>query len=116
MGSERNVRYETRDALPDFDFDSEIHPAKIRWRGSEVEVKARLVPRYFWTTASIDVYLDAQCILRTGGVMKLTGSSRAEFDQDGSRHSVELSWETAGSASCDPGRARATSHFQRCGR
>jgi hypothetical protein len=93
MASERNVSYATRDALPDFDFDNEILPAKIRWRGSTVEVKARLVPRYFWTTASIDVYLDGQCILQTGGQQKVTGSSWADFDHGGSKHSVELSWE-----------------------
>jgi hypothetical protein len=60
-----------------------------------IEVKARIVPRYCWTTASIDVFLDGRCILRTGGQMKVTGSSCAEFDHDGSTHSVELSWGKA---------------------
>jgi hypothetical protein len=87
------MRDATPTAHPDFEFDDEILPAKIRWRGSNVEVKARLVPRYFWTTASIDVFLDGRCILQTGGQMKVTGSSSAEFDHEGSRNVVELSWE-----------------------
>ena len=86
------MRYAQLDAQSGFDFGDEILPAKLRWHGSEVEVKARIVPRYGWTTASIDVFLDGQCILQTGGQMKVTGSSSAEFDHEGSRHFVELSW------------------------
>jgi hypothetical protein len=93
MAMELAMRYSTWDAHPGFEFDDEIPQAKIRWHGSVVEVKARLVPRYAWTTASIDVFLDGRCVLRTGGVMKVAGSSRAEFDHDGSRNVVELSWE-----------------------
>ena len=89
------MRYATWDAQPDFEFGDEILPAKVRWHGSEVQVKARLVPRYGWTTASIDVFLDGRCILRTGGQKKVTGSSWAVFDHDGSRHFVELSWGMA---------------------
>ena len=89
------MRYATWDAQPDFEFGDEILPAKIRWHGSEVLVKARLVPRYGWTTASIDVFLDGRCIVRTGGQTKVTGSSWAVFDHDGSRHFVELSWGMA---------------------
>jgi hypothetical protein len=83
------------DAQPGFEFGDEIGPAKLRWHGSEVEVKARIVPRYGWTTASIDVFLDGKCILRTGGQMEVTGSSSAVFDHDGSRHFAELSWGMA---------------------
>jgi hypothetical protein len=86
------MRYAACDAQPGFEFGDEIPPAKIRWHGSEVEVKARIVPRYGWTTASIDVFLDGKCILRTGGQLKVTGSSGAVFDHEGSRHFVELSW------------------------
>jgi hypothetical protein len=86
------MRYAAWDAQPGFEFGDEILPAKIRWHGSEVLVKARIVPRYGWTTASIDVFLDGKCILRTGGQPKVTGSSWAVFDHDGSRHFAELSW------------------------
>jgi hypothetical protein len=82
-----------RDDLRDFDLDGGLTGPKIRWHGGTVEVTARLVPRYLWTTASIDVFLDGRCILRTGGQMKMTGSSSAEFRHDGAVHTVELSWD-----------------------
>lgn len=70
-------------------------PEAIQWHGSIVEVTARLIPRFLWTTASIDVFLDGSCILRTGGQLKITGSSSAEFYHGGSVHHVELSWGQA---------------------
>jgi hypothetical protein len=85
--------YTTWDADPDFEWDDEIPHAKLQWHGSTIEVKARLVPRYLFSTASIDVFLDGQCILRTGGQMKATGSSWSEFEHGGSTHVVELSWD-----------------------
>ncbi len=84
-----------RDDPQDFDLDDTVPTAKTRWHGSRVEVTARLVPRYLWTTASIDVYLDGLCILRTGGQMKIIGSSSAEFHHDGSAHPVDLCWGVA---------------------
>ena len=89
------MRYSEWDAHPDFEFGVGIPDAKIRWHECPVEVKARLVPRYFWTTASIDVFLDGRCIVQTGGQRKITGSSSAEFDHDGTTHVVELSWGKA---------------------
>ena len=67
-----------------------------RWQGRVVEVKARLVPRFLWNTASIDVFLDGQCILRTGGKLNLTGSHSATFDHSGSTHTAEVSWGFSG--------------------
>ncbi len=64
----------------------------IQWQGSRVDVQARLISRFLWTTASIDVFLDGQCILRTGGQMKCTGSHSATFTHSGATHSAELSW------------------------
>jgi hypothetical protein len=43
-------------------------------------------------TASIDVFLDGRCILRTGGQAKLTGSHSASFSDGGSEHRADLSW------------------------
>ncbi len=84
------------DRLPndprDLDFDDAVPATKTYWHGSAVVVTARLVPRYLWLTASIDVFLDGRCILRTGGQMKSVGPSSAEFDHDGRSHTVELSW------------------------
>jgi hypothetical protein len=65
-----------------------------RWRDIDVEVRARVVPRYFWTTASIDVYLDGQCLIRTGGAWKLKGTQQAEFTRKGQTRVVELSWRS----------------------
>jgi hypothetical protein len=62
------------------------------WRDKEVRVQAKLVPRFLWTTASIDVFLGDACILRTGGQLKLRGSYRASFYNGGSEHQADLSW------------------------
>jgi hypothetical protein len=83
------------DGLADPDFNDDIGQPKLLWEGSAVEVRARVVPRYFWTTASIDVFLDGRCILRTGGQMKAVGSSKEEFLHRGDAHTAELSWEQA---------------------
>jgi hypothetical protein len=66
------------------------------WRGRSVEVTARLIPRYLWTTASIDVYIDSECVLRTGGQMKSVGTATDEFYASGSIHTVELTWGRPG--------------------
>ena len=64
----------------------------VTWQGSKVDVEARLIPRFLWTTASIDVFLDGECILRTGGQLKATGSQVVSFAHAGSVHAAELSW------------------------
>jgi hypothetical protein len=64
----------------------------IKWQDTPIDVQARLIPRFLWTTASIDVFLAGQCILRTGGQMKAIGSHSATFTHSGSTHTAELSW------------------------
>jgi hypothetical protein len=66
--------------------------AGISWQGKTVQVRARYVPRFLWTTASIDVFLDARCVFRTGGKLKVTGSHSASFGDGGSEHLMELTW------------------------
>ena len=66
-----------------------------KWHGHNVEVTARLIPRCLWTTASIDVYIDSDCVLRTGGQMKTTGVSTAQFYDSGSTHDIALEWGRA---------------------
>lgn len=66
--------------------------AMISWRGKTVRVQAGYVPRFLWTTASIDVFWGDQCILRTGGQLKITGSHSTSFSDGGSEHQIELSW------------------------
>jgi hypothetical protein len=68
----------------------------IKWQNSAVDVQARLIPRFLWSTASIDVSLDGQRILSTGGQMKFTGSHSTTFTHSGSMHTAELSWGTSG--------------------
>jgi hypothetical protein len=83
------------DPLIDPSFNDDVGQPKLLWEGSTVEVRARVVPRYLWTTASIDVFLDGRCILKTGGQMKAVGSSTAEFHHGGAAHWAELSWGQA---------------------
>jgi hypothetical protein len=64
----------------------------ITWQDRAVRVQARLIPRFLWTTASIDVFLDDECILRTGGQLKPTGAHSAEFGYKGVVHRAELTW------------------------
>jgi len=68
----------------------------IEWQGSKVEVRARLVPRYFWNTASIDVSLDGQQIMRTGGQLKLKGACSTSFTHANRTHIAVLSWGCSG--------------------
>ena len=68
----------------------------IKWQGSAVDVQARLVPRFCWLTASIDVFLNDLCILRTVGSFKFTGSSSSTFTHSGSTHTAELTWGISG--------------------
>jgi hypothetical protein len=67
----------------------------VKWHGNTVHVEARQVPRYLLTTTSIDVYLDGQCILQTGGRLNPTGSCVTTFNHGGSAHEAELSWGMA---------------------
>lgn len=64
----------------------------FHWHGSLLDVQARLVSRFLWMTATIDVYLDGSPILRTGGEFKISGSCHSEFVHDGLSHTCELSW------------------------
>jgi len=68
----------------------------VTWKDSRVDVQAWLVPRFIWMTASIDVYLGEQCILRTGGQLKSTGSQSTTFSYAGSTHTAELKWGASG--------------------
>jgi hypothetical protein len=64
----------------------------VTWHGSTVHVQSRQVPKYLWTTASIDVYLNDECVLQTGGKLNPTGSCSATFNHEGATHTVDLSW------------------------
>lgn len=48
-----------------------------------------------WTTASIDVSVNGKTVLRSGGVMKITGGTATTFEYAGMTHKVALSWGKA---------------------
>ena len=64
----------------------------ISWQNKSVRVEARTVPRFMWTTASIDVYLGEECVLRTGGKVDFKGTYSTSFNFDGSEHRADLTW------------------------
>jgi hypothetical protein len=64
----------------------------ISWQNKLVRVEARPVLRFMWTTVSIDVYLDDQCILRTGGKYERNGTYSTSFSFGGSEHRAEVTW------------------------
>jgi hypothetical protein len=70
-------------------------PGRLDWANRDVKVIARAIPRYFWLTVSIDVYLEQVCILRTGGQLKRIGTQRNAFIYNQEPHEVELSWTPA---------------------
>jgi hypothetical protein len=63
-----------------------------QWNGHRIDVRAVLVPKFLWSTASIDVYLDNVRILRTGGKLKATGLVETAFTDDNGTHQVSLTW------------------------
>jgi hypothetical protein len=62
------------------------------WNGSKLTVTSTLLPRAMWFTASIDVFLDGNCVLRTGGRLETTGTQTAQFVHSGKNHEVSLTW------------------------
>ena len=62
------------------------------WQGSTVEVRACLIAKYLWTTATIDVLLDDRYILRTGGKLKIVGAVKSEFAHNGTTYQATVSW------------------------
>ena len=64
----------------------------VTWRGCLVDVQARLIARYLWHTASLEVILDGRTILQTGGQLKASGSCSTTFMHASTTHTAELSW------------------------
>jgi hypothetical protein len=65
---------------------------QANWKESKLTVTSVLLPKLLWQTASIDVFLDEKCVLRTGGQLKLTGSHSGHFDHAEESHEVTLTW------------------------
>ena len=62
------------------------------WNGASVQVTSRIISRYAWTTATIDVSINGNTVLRTGGVMKISGDSTATFEHERTPHKAVLRW------------------------
>jgi len=62
------------------------------WNSQPVTVTSHLLPSRLWQAASIDVFIDGRCILRTGGQLRMTGEHSATFDYAGTSHKVRLTW------------------------
>ena len=69
------------------------------WNGVSIQVTARTVPRYLFTTASIDVMVDGRQVIGTGGVLKRTGSHQVSFQIGNLSHRATLSWGVGSPAS-----------------
>lgn len=69
------------------------------WKRESVTVTARLVPKYLFTTASIDVDIGGKLILASGGVNKVVGAQEHSFEHDGQTHLAEITWGVAKSNS-----------------
>ena len=67
----------------------------IRRLGHTFAVRGRLVPRRLFTTASLDVWIDGCCVLRSGGVPQAGGRVEADVELNDGAHVVALAWGTA---------------------
>ena len=65
------------------------------WNDTTVAVTARAIPRFAWTSASIDVAIGDETILKTGGVLKVVGKHVETFELRGATHTVEIAWGKA---------------------
>jgi hypothetical protein len=68
---------------------------RTQWNGQPIQVTSRLVPRFLWQTASIDVFVDGQRVLQTGGQFKFVGTVASQFTHDGKPHNALLNWGRA---------------------
>jgi hypothetical protein len=66
--------------------------SSVAWNGVAVLVTSRLVSRYFWMTASIDVWVDGNRVLRSGGVLRFTGNHSETFRFCDGTQQVKLTW------------------------
>jgi len=66
--------------------------AEAAWNGFALRVSARLVRRYAWQTASIELAIDDKVVLETGGVPKFVGVMTQAFEVQGSRHVAKIQW------------------------
>jgi hypothetical protein len=64
------------------------------WKGVAVLVTSRLISRYVWMSASIDVWVNANRVLRSGGALRFIGNHTEAFHLGDAIHEVKLTWGT----------------------
>ncbi len=69
---------------------------QTNWEDGKITVTSTLLPKILWQTASIDVFLNEKCLLKTNGQLKITGSHTAQFTHNTVNHEVILIWGTGG--------------------
>ena len=52
------------------------------WKGVPVQVTSRIIGRYAWTTATIDVSINGNTVLRTDGVAKLQAARQLHLNMN----------------------------------
>jgi hypothetical protein len=62
------------------------------WNGASVQITSQIISRYAWTTATIDVSINGNTVLRTGGVMKTAGDTTVTFEYERTPHKAVLRW------------------------
>ncbi|HXC27762.1 MAG TPA: hypothetical protein VNV38_07380 [Stellaceae bacterium] len=67
-------------------------PNKIRWKDSDIEVIAIMLPKYFWITSLIEVRVDGQSIIKAETDSREWGEDTKEFRLNGETHSAALLW------------------------
>ncbi|MFY9288544.1 MAG: hypothetical protein WAO98_08590 [Alphaproteobacteria bacterium] len=67
----------------------------ITWNNNTLKVTAAFIPKFLWSTASIDVSINGRRVLATGGPLKRTGVCLANFCEDRNIHKIRLEWGKA---------------------
>jgi len=65
---------------------------KALWKQHTITTKAYSLAKLAWVVASIDVLLDDEPILKTGGQFRFRGSCLETFTDEDETHVVELSY------------------------
>lgn len=87
----RNDLYQAKPAM-----GMTIHKNSTEWNGHCIRVQSALVPRYFWTSASVDAYVDQSCVIKTGGVFRFSGIETGDLNDRGKNHVMQMAWNVGG--------------------
>ena len=63
-----------------------------QWNNADIDIQASFMPNRLWLAATIDVLLNQEKILATGGKLRFKGKYEEQFKRDGVKHMVRLEW------------------------